>query len=165
MKKTIITSALLFLICYCQAQETFTGKYVGFSYGLTKNESFINKTIRFVSFDNDTLLINLKLPIDTTHNIIDMGIYYNCHLQRDTIYTITLKKICVNEIPDVCNSYYFTNTVFDDVDCTKFTEIEKNTPYEYKCGYSKGYGKFVDIKGLLYEIVELKPDKDCFCPH
>jgi hypothetical protein len=98
-------------------------------------------------------------------NIYSTGIYYNCHLQQDTIYTITLQKICVNEIPDFCNSYYFTNAVFDSIDCSKFTEIENNTPYEYKCGYSKGYGKFVDIKGTLYEIVGLKPDKDCFYPH
>lgn len=164
MKRAIIALTLTCLSCYCQSQTVFTGKYIGFFYELTKNESFINKVIMFQSLEKDTLSMNVKLPIDTTHMVIDRGIYYNCHLKENTIYTITLKKICVNEIPEVCNSYYRTNVVFDDKDCSKFTEFEKNTPYNYLCGYSKGYGKFVDIDGFLYEIIGLKPDDDCFYP-
>ncbi len=118
--------------------------------------------------------MNVRLPLkvdinnkkDTIGlNIIDNGIYYNCHLQKDTIYTIQLKKICVNEIPDFCNSYYKINAVFENKDCSEFSEINKNTPYEYKCGYSKDYGKFIDIDNTLYEIVDLKPTNNCFYPH
>jgi hypothetical protein len=175
MKNLILFGFLLLSFYSCLAQETVTARYIGDTIKLTKNNSFICKEIRFVSDnDNDTLFINVRLPLKITTNrkkvikavkFIDMGIYYNCHLQQDTIYTIMLQRICVTEIPDICNSYYFTNAVFDSVDCSKFTEIEKNTPYEYKCSYSKDYGKFVDINGILYEIVGLKPDNDCFYPH
>ena len=175
MKNLLLFGFLLYSFCPCLAKETITVRYVDYQYEPTKNNGFICKKLRFVSQNNnDTLFINVRLPLKVNVTILndtigvdifDNGIYYNCHLKQDTIYTITLKTICINEIPDICNSYYKINAVFDNADCAKFTEIEKNTPYEYSCGYSKGYGKFVDVKGILYEIVGLKPDNDCFYPN
>ena len=174
MKNLILFGFLLFSLSTCIAQETVTARYVGYQYKSTKNNSFMCKEMRFVpTNNNDTLYINIRLPLkvnindfnDTTGvEIVNMGIYHNCHLKEDNIYTIVLKKICINEIPEVCNSYYKINAIFDKDNRSQFTEFEKHTPYEYGCGYSKGYGKFVDIKGILYEIVGLKPDNDCFYP-
>jgi len=170
MRNLIFFCFLLLSLPACVAQETITVRYISSQYNRTKNNSFICKEMRFISYkNNDTLSMNVRLPLKVTVkvsndtigiDVVDMGIYYDCHLKKDTIYTITVKKICINEIPEVYHSYYNTNAIFDNNDCSKFTEIEKNTPYEY-IGY---YGKFVDIKGILYEIVGLKPDNDCFYP-
>ena len=90
-----------------------------------------------------------------------MGIFYNCHLKEDILYTITLKKICGNDIPDVFHIYYKTNAVFDKDDCSRFKAIVKNTNYVY----DRNYGKYVDMDGILYEIVGLTPGDGCVFQH
>jgi hypothetical protein len=141
----------------CKAQEKMTLKYIGQQYKGTKNENFVNQEIIFLKA-NDTFRVNIKMPFDVkSKKIINRGIYYNCHLKSGTVYTITLKRICVNSIPDVPNSYYKTNTIPDKKDCSKFTEVEKNTAYRYE----GNYGKYVDIDGALYEIVGLSPGDGC----
>jgi hypothetical protein len=92
---------------------------------------------------------------------MDRGIFYGCHLKKDTVYTFILKKICLNDISDVPNDYYKTNTIPDQKDCSKFIEIEKNTEYKYE----GNYGKYVDISGTLYEIIGLNPSGDCVFQH
>lgn len=145
----------------CKAQEKVTLRYIGHQYKETKNKSFVNDELTFIK-DKDTLKVNIKVPFDERNaQIINRGIFYNCHLKEDTVYTITLKKICANNIPEAYNSYYKTNAIPDKKDCSKFTEIEKNTNYEY----TGNYGKYVDIGGVLYEVIGLSPDDSCFYPH
>lgn len=165
MKRLVLFSLMLVSFSFCNAQEILTVRYVGYQLRPTKNNNFICKELLFFFNDNDTLKMNLRLPLkltitpknDTTKaEFVDMGLYYNHHLQQDSIYSITLKKICLDAIPDMCNSYYFTNAVFDKIDCVKFTEVKKDTPYEYKCNY----GKFVDINGVLYEVIGVKQNNN-----
>jgi hypothetical protein len=166
MQKIFLFGFLLLSLFFCKAQEEviIELRYIDDRYNETLNESFVNRNMIFIA-ENDTLNINLKLPFNINNPMLfNTGIFYNCHLQQDSVYTITLKKICVNDIPEICNSYYKINAIFDDKDCSKFTEIQKNTPYEYICGYSKGYGKFVDIDNVLYEITDLIPHDCCFFP-
>lgn len=152
---------MLLTLFSCKAQEKVTLLYLGYQYNNTKNSSFVSKELNFLKA-NDTLHMNIRLPYDTIkHEIINRGIYYNCHLKKDTTYTFTLKKICVNNIPDVPNSYYKTNTIPNKKDCSKFTEVEKNTGYKYE----GNYGKYVDIDRTLYEIIGLSPNDGCFFPH
>jgi hypothetical protein len=152
---------MLFTFFSCKAQEKVTARYIGHQYKETKNKSFVNDELTFIN-NNDTLRVNIKVPFNENDaQIINKGIYYNCHLKEDTVYTITLKKICTTDIPEAFNSYYKTNAIPDKKDCSKFTEIEKNTNYEYK----GNYGKYVDINGVLYEVIGISPDNGCFYPH
>lgn len=152
---------MLFTFFSCKAQEKAALRYIGHQYKVTKNKSFVNNELTFIK-DKDTLKVNIKVPFDERNaEIINRGIYYNCHLKEDTVYTITLKKICSTDIPEVFNSYYKTNTIPDKKDCSKFTEVEKNTNYEYKGNYEK----YVDIDGVLYEVIGISPDDSCFYPH
>lgn len=149
-------------------------RYIDYQYKPTKNNSFLCKELRFVLDNtNDTLLMNIRLPLKVNIassndpiavNIIDYGIYSNCHLRKDTIYTIGLKKICISEISDICNSYYKTNAVFDSVNCSEFTEIENDNISRNDRNCIRG-SRFVDIKGILYEIISLTPNNDCFYLH
>lgn len=156
---TLLFSVIcLFSCCSCKGQESLTMRYVGHRYKETKNKSFINDELIFLK-GKDSLFINVKLPFDlNNHQIVDRGIFYNCHLKKDTTYTLTLKKICVKDISDVPNSYYMTNAIFNKKDCSKFTEIKRNTKYKYE----GNYGKYVDMNGGLYEIIRLSPSDGCF---
>ena len=157
MRTLILDWIMLFPFFGCKAQGKIVSKYIGYQYKETNNNSFIKRELLFLE-KNDTLRINIRLPFDTKNpQIINPGIYYNCHLKVDTVYTISLKKICAGDIPDVYNSYYKTNTIPDKNDCSKFTEVVNNTPYEYK-GH---YGEYVDINGGLYEITGLSPGDGC----
>jgi len=152
----------VFLLSNCNAQNKLTLRYLGYQFNSTKNKSFVSQDLKFLKDDKDTIHMNVRLPFDTiTYNIIDRGIFYGCHLKKDTVYTITLKKICVNNIPDVPNDYYKINTIPDQKDCSKFIEIEKNTKYKYE----GNYGKYVDISGILFEIMGLNPSGGCFFQH
>jgi hypothetical protein len=149
----------LFSLNNCFAQEKLIVHYIGSQLKSTKNYSFLSKELKFLKENKDTLKMNIRLPYDTiNHKIIDMGIFYNCHLREDTVYIIILKKICVNDITDVPNSYYKINTIPDKNDCSLFTEMEKNTIYKYE----GNYGKYVDINNELFEIMGLSPSNDCF---
>jgi len=91
MRKIIVILLLsLLFICCCEAQKTIIGDYIGYKYLGTKNTSFINRELSFL-VNNDTLRINIKIPFDITNpQIINHGIYYNCHLKQSSIYTIKL---------------------------------------------------------------------------
>ena len=161
MKTIIVFVIMLFTLCGCKAQDKITLCYIGYQYKETKNNSFLNKQLLF-THNEDTLKMNLRLPFDiSNHNVIDSGIFYNCHLKKGTTYTITLKKTCVTDIHETFNSYYNINTIPDKTDCSRFIEIRKNTRFRY----FGNYGKYVDIDGVLYEIIGLSPDDDCCYPH
>lgn len=158
--KALLSGSFLFSCYTCKGQEKLTICYIGRRYETTKNKSFINEKLMFLQ-NNDSLFVNVKLPYEpVNHQIIDRGIYYNCHLKEDTIYPITLKKICTDKINDAPNSYYLSNSVPDKGDCSRFTEFGKNTAYKYE----GNYGKYVDIKGSLYEIIKLTPSDGCVFP-
>lgn len=161
MKMLMLYSLIFVSIAGSKAQEKYTARYLGQAYNFTKNKSFINNELIFFK-DNDTLRINVKLPYDTIqHQIIDRGIYYNCHLKKDTVYTFIIKKICVIDIPMEYNSYYHSNIIVNKKDCSSFKEIEKNTEYVYR----GNYGKYIDMNNVLYEIVGLSPDSGCVFQH
>jgi hypothetical protein len=161
MRILILYGIILFAFFSCKAQEKVALRYAGHQYKETKNKSFVNDELKFIK-DKDTLKMNIKIPFDEINaQIINRGVFYNCHLKEDTVYTFTLKKICVSDIPEAYNSYYKTNAIPDKNDCSKFTEVEKNTDYNY----IGNYGKYVDIDGVLYEVIGLSPDDSCFYPH
>lgn len=142
----------------CKAQENVTGRYTGLQYSSTKNSSYIRQELIFIKENKDTLKMNVVLPYDTTnYKVVNKGIFYNCHLKENIIYTINIKKICISDIPKEFNSYYKTNTVGDKANCSKLTEFEKNSNYVYL----GNYGKYVNIDGLLYEIIGITPDDGC----
>lgn len=152
---------VLFAFSSCKAQEKLTLRYLGHQYKETKNRSFVNDELIFMK-DKDTLRINIKVPFDEKNKqITNRGIYYDCHLKEGVIYTISLKRMCVDNIPEVFNSYYQTNTISDKEDCAKFNEVKKHTEYNY----TGNYGKYVDIDRVLYEIIEISPDDNCFLSH
>lgn len=159
MIKTILYLSFLFTFFIgCNAQEKVIANYIGYSFNSTKNSSYLSQELRFIKENGDTLKMNLRLPYDTiSHNIINRGVFYNCHLKESVTYTFTLKKICASDIPEAFNSYYKTNIISDKKDCSKFTEIEKKTEYNY----TGNYGKYVDINKTLYEILNISPDDGC----
>ncbi|SFO17548.1 hypothetical protein SAMN05421741_1249 [Paenimyroides ummariense] len=161
MRILVAYGIILFLCFSCKAQERMTLRYVGQNYKETKNKSFINNELKFIR-NGDTLRFSIKVPYDASkRQFINEGIFYNCHLKKETIYDITLKKICVTDIPEAFYSYYKTNTIMNEIDCSKFTEVEKDTEYKYL----GKYGKYLDIEGVLYEVIGLSPDNGCVFPH
>ncbi|MFA6059615.1 MAG: hypothetical protein WC756_15520 [Taibaiella sp.] len=146
----------------CNAQQQLTLQYIGRKASATQNTSFINNTFLFLN-KKDTLFANVKVPFDTANpKIINKGIYYNCLLKEGNSYTISIKKINKNDIPEGTNSYYKINAVFNDREnSAKFIEVKKDTKYLYN-GY---YERYVDVDNVLYEIVGISPDGDCFYPH
>jgi hypothetical protein len=160
--RTLILYGIMLLSSFgCKAQDNITASYIWYQYQETKNNSFIRRELLFLE-KRDTLRINIRMPFNTQKpQIVSPGIFYNCHLKENTVYTITLKKICVSEIPEAFTSYYKTNTIPDRKDCSQFTEIEENTEYKY----TGNYGKYVDIDGTLYEIIGLSPSDGCVFQH
>ncbi|TAF63549.1 MAG: hypothetical protein EAZ55_13220 [Cytophagales bacterium] len=154
---------MILLVCFiCRGQEKLTLTYVGSQYKETKNKSFINREFTFLDVSNDTLYINLRMAFDVKNpQLMNPNIYYNAHLKKSEIYTITLRKICIKDIPETLNSYYITNTIPDEKDCSRFIEIENNTKYNY----TGNYGKYVDIDGVLYEVDGVTPCNGCFFQH
>lgn len=162
MMKLILYSIILYSFIGCKTQDKITGSYFDYQYSGTENTSYLRQELKFINKDKDTLKVNLRLPYDTiSRNIINRGVFYNCILKKGTIYTITLKKICVKDIPETFNSYYKTNAIPDKTDCSKFREIKNNTAYEYK----GDYGKYVDINNVIYEVIGLSPSDGCFFVH
>jgi hypothetical protein len=151
----LITGIFLLLSAGCNAQQTekITAQYLGSTLQASKNKSFINLELHFY-VDGDTLLMNRKLPFDTRKNeFTDTGLFDYCHLDVGYIYSFTLKRICLSEIPEIFHSYYRINTIPDENDCSLFTEIEKDTPFMYYGDYRR----YVDIGGALYEVTGLSP--------
>lgn len=161
MRRLISSGIILISLFGCKVQEKLVATYIGYQYKETKNNSFIRREFVFLE-KNDTVFVNIRIPFDTEKpQIVNPGIFYDCNLKENTVYTILLKKICVSNIPKAFNSYYKTNTVFDRKDCSKFIEIEKNTEYKY----TGNYGKYVDIAGMLFEVIGLSPDDGCNFQH
>lgn len=161
--KKILYTIVLFIFFSCKVQQrvlsqknhTLTLRYVNHQYNETKNISFRNDEL---IKDRDTLKINIKATFDYINaQIYDLGVYTTVFLKK-SLYTFKLKQICVNDIPDLFNSYYKINTIPDKEDCSKFTEIEKNTEFNY----NRNYGEYVDINGILYQIIGISPDDTCF---
>jgi len=157
---------LIISICFfgCKAQNLLKYqdlKYAGVSYQGTLNSSFVNKRIVFTQ-GADSIVFNVKIPWDsTTKNINDPGIFYNCTLKQDTVYSFVLKKVSPAAIPKGYNSYYLSNGKFHDIKKSKFTEISKNTPYKYQ-GTN---GMFIDIDHDLLLIEKMSPTTDCVFQH
>ena len=160
--KTIMFYVIMSLVlCHCKAQEELSLTYICYQYKGTQNRSFLNKEL-ILKTDGDTIRMNLRLPYDSIHhNVIDRGLLYNCHLKKGVKYTFTLQKKCIFDIPSFFNSYYRTNTIPDKNDYSKFIEIKKDTEYDYR----GDYGRYVDIKGCLYEIKRIYPNNGGFYPH
>jgi len=163
--KSIITVILSFCILSCYAQDTLTlegVKYVGYSLNKTLNRSFMNKRHFFVK-KQDTISVNQKLPLDLRKGIIyDYGVFFKCHLQKDTVYSISLKKIGLEHIPLIYNNYYRINAIFkNSSDRSKYIEIKKNTKVSYKGNYMK----YFDLDNELYDMVRLAPGTGCRFDH
>ena len=161
IKKILVTIFTILMVTSCSSQSKMSLIYVGSSYTGTMNDSFMNNELVFLQ-KKDTLKINIKIPFDVNNKkIINDGVYYNCHLQKDKLYIITFKKICLNNIPKPYNSYYNINATFSQTDCSVFKEFKLNTPYQH---FGR-YGKYVDMNNTLYEIIDLTPPDDCVLPH
>lgn len=162
MKKIISYIIILLSFASCKAQKTLKVKYIGYQYDKTQNISFIKKQLSFLKENKDTLKMNLRLPYDNiNNNVINSGVFYNCKLMENMIYTFKLKKICTKNIPEAFNSYYKINTISNKNDCSKFSEIKLDTLYKYIGNYEI----YIDIDDILYEIIGLSPDNQCVFPH
>lgn len=156
---------LIFSICSCMVHSQLKlnqVKYLGYSYKSTFNKSFVNKQFKFLN-KKDTIFINLRVPFDSSkNNITNEGLFYSCQLAKDSLYSFTLKKTSHKAIPAEWNSYYRINALFlNGAKKSKFREVKKNTDYLYV----GNYGKFVDIKNELYEILLLSPTLNCVLQH
>lgn len=162
----IITSIILSISLFnsfAQNCRKFEGLlYKGYFIDKTLNKSFVNKRMIFIK-EKDTIFINQKLPFDPSKKTFyDYGLYYNCHLRKDEIYSIGLKKISLKDIPRYFNNYYRINAIFnDEYNLSKYIEIIKNTKFLIK-GY---YVKYLDMNNEIYEIVNLSPTTDCGIIH
>lgn len=151
MRLTVLYTIILLTICFYHTEKKLTLRYIGYEYKESKNKSFLNKELIFMR-DEDTLRINLRLPYDAVNRtVFCRGFPHNYFLKEDKRYTFTLKEICVTEIPEIFNSYYKINTIPDTTNCSKFTEIEKDTEFSYIGNYEK----YVDIDNVLYEIIDI----------
>ena len=167
MKKNhiIITVLSLISIINCTAQTIIKYNnfiYKGYTLNKTFNTGFINKKLLFVK-NRDTIYINQKLPY-STHKLTfyDYGIYFNCHLEIDSLYTFKLKKIRKKDVPSYFNNYYRINTLFKNrSNPSRFIEIKRNTAFLIK-GY---YDKYFDLNNELFEIMELSPLSGCGIIH
>ena len=136
-------------------------KYIGYEYVETLNNSFINKRILFFKA-SDSVIFNIRIPFSMEEKkVYDTGIFYNCILRKDSLYSFELKKAFVSEIPKEYNSYYITNGVFPYKKKSKFTEIKKDTKYMYQ----GNNGMFIDINHELYLILKMTPEYDCIFQH
>lgn len=150
---------------------TISGRYCGCHFKATKNAYFVNKEMLFVTDQEDSVYINIKLPIDTSNSmIVDYGIFYNCTLKKDSIYTFSLKKISRADLNVINNEYYSGNTINNEYyrsniiclnDDGKFEEIEKNIPYSTVITNNV----FIDKDNFIYKIIDLSPKTDCIYPH
>jgi hypothetical protein len=147
----------------CRTQHIVSYKdlrFISNSYQGTQNKNFINKRIVFLSV-KDSVFFNIKIAWDAdVKNINDPGIFYNCQLNKDTLYTFTLKKATVSAIPVEYNSYYLTNGQFPSAKSSKFKEVKKNTPYNYV----GNTGMFIDINDELYTIEKMTPTTRLYFP-
>ncbi len=156
MNKKTFPFYFLLLICACSAQKKMTIQYIGQHYSATQNKSFVNDQLLLLK-GRDTIRMNVKLPFDVANSdTINNGILYRCFLKKNKIYTIKLKAIPVDLIPDVVNSYYKLNAVFIKKNSSHFTEIKKDTDF-----IQRNPGKYVDIDNKIYELLEIWPDTDC----
>jgi hypothetical protein len=161
MKRSLCALFILLSFLVSKAQKIVRYKnlkYAAYSYHGSLNKSFINKRILFFN-GKDSVIFNIKIPFDIrTKNIYDPGIFYNCKLKQDSIYSFELKKTTGSAIPKEYNSYYKVNGLFNDThNPAKFNEVKKNTKYLFRGDYSK----YVDINSELYEIINMSPTNGC----
>jgi len=159
----IITVSINVFNCSAQELKKYEElKYKGYILSKTFNKSFINKKLFFLK-NKDTIFFNQKLPYNSSKKTFyDYGIYYNCMLQKDTSYSIVLKKVNLRDIPTYLNNYYRINTVFKNkYDSSSYTEIKKNTRFLIKGNNDK----YLDINNKIYEIIGLSPPTECGIVH
>ena len=161
MRLSILNMFMFIFILGCTTQQKITLKYIGCQYSPTLNVSFLNKSLIFLK-GKDTIKLNVKIPFDSIKNeVINMGIYFNCFLKKDSTYVIILKKVCPVEMNDVPSNYYKINCIKNVINCSKFTEVRLNTTYKYE----GNYGSYVDFKNSIYRIVSLNPSDNCSFQH
>jgi hypothetical protein len=132
-------------------------KYKGCFYYGTLNKSFINKRLVFLN-GKDSVFVNIKIAFDAKgKKTYDPGIFYNCQLEKDSIYSFSIKKIAPSEIPKEYNTYYRTNCIFNTNGSSRFKEVKKNTQY-YFVGNT---GIYVDINHELFKIMKMTPARGC----
>jgi hypothetical protein len=160
MKLIFVTISLL-LFLYSKSQDTIeykNYKYIGFVYTPTLNHSFVNKALLFVK-NSDTVVINQKLPFNLLKKeIFNEGVYYNCRVDSNKIYSLVFKKISQKIIPDNHVNYYKINASFSDSsNSSKFKEFSRNTEFKYYGNYMK----YFDINWELVEILNITPKCNC----
>lgn len=159
MKFTLFSLIVLLISFGCKAQKIVNYnklKYVSYSNSSTLNNSFINKRMVFLN-GKDSVFFNIKIAFDLKEKkIYDPGIFYNCKLETDSIYSFSLKKIVPSEIPKEYNTYYRTNCVFNK-ESSRFKEYKKKTKYLFV----GNTGMFVDINHELFKIIKMTPATGC----
>ncbi len=163
--RNIFLIVIIFLSCLgCKSQEfvRYKGlKYEGYSYHETLNKSFINKRMVFLN-GADSIIFNIKIPFSfETKETYDPGIFYNCTLTADSLYSFELKKVSLSAIPKEYNSYYLTNGRFSSANKSRFTEVKLDTKYQYQ----GNNGMFIDLNNELYRIEKMTPARDCVFQH
>ena len=117
------------------------------TYDMSLNKSYITKKLYF-SNDSDTICMKMRIPFNSEKmEINDFGIYYNCHLFKDSTYKFSLERISSHQIPEWEDSYYKSNVEYHDSDIYKFTEKKQDTPFSLK-GH---YYMYVDIDNIIYK--------------
>lgn len=147
---------LLFIISSCSTQKKINVQYLNQRFSKTGNKSFLNNELILLK-GKDTMRINVKIPYNSvTSDTINNGILYRCFFKPGKIYTLKLKRISVDSIPDAVNSYYKINTIASGKKKSTFKEIKKDTEFIYR-----NPGKYVDIDNKIYEVRSFWPDIDC----
>lgn len=173
MKQYIIFTIIIFLFAHlCISQEKIINlentRLIDRRYEII-DKTYFNEIYLFLNF-TDTLKINSKKVYNyedvLKSNKIEFysnGLFYNCQLKKDSIYSFKIKKVCKEKIISTYNNFYLTNAIFNDTNnCSKFKEIKnENVYYENQLNVSR----YIDINNELYEIIGLTPSNDCFFGH
>lgn len=131
------------------------------TYDISMNKSYVTQKFYFFN-DSDTICMNMRIPFNSEKmEINDWGLYYNCHLLKDSTYKFSLEKINSLQIPEWEDSYYKSNVKYNDSDIYQFTEKKQDSPYSLR-GH---YYLYVDIDNIIYKILSIHPNDNCFYPH
>lgn len=153
---------LFLLLCEARVSaQQFSLVFCHKKYDISMNKSYVTQKFYFLN-DSDTICMNMRIPFNSEENEInDLGLYYNCHMLKDSTYKFSLEKINSLQIPEWEDSYYKSNVEYNDNDIYKFTEKKQDTSYSSK-GY---YYLYVDIDNIIYKILSVQPNDNCFYPH
>ncbi len=166
MRNIVLIIIALIITCICSS-FTFTGRFLGdYVYVSPYNKCALRKKMQFATNDRgdstDTIFFNRVIFFDTTNiKIYDQGIFYGCHLKKDSVYTITLEPVPPSKIFNLRHSgfnvdYYISNCYFPDMASNRFVEREFNIS-----GLNYMWNIFVDRNDSLYQIKEITPTCDC----